>query len=78
LPIDRFTGFGTGLPVISIGKPIIPIILVILNFSNAKFEFGAVFESILGFQSLVGAQHGGDGGPGEADERTIALFKKQI
>jgi hypothetical protein len=78
LPIDRFIGFDTGLSVISIGKPVIPIILTILNFSNAKFEFRAVFESIPGFQSLVGVQHGGDGGPGEADDRTIALFKKQI
>jgi hypothetical protein len=32
----------TGLTVIPIGKPVIPIGLPILDFSNAKFEFGAV------------------------------------
>jgi hypothetical protein len=34
---DRFTGFDTGLPVIPIGKPV-------LDFSNAKFKFGTVFD----------------------------------
>jgi hypothetical protein len=29
---DRFTSFGTGLPVIPIGKPIIPTGLLILDF----------------------------------------------
>jgi hypothetical protein len=37
LSADRFIGFGTGLPVILTGLPI-------LDFSNAKFEFGVVFD----------------------------------
>jgi hypothetical protein len=37
----------TDLPVISIGKLVIPTGLPILDFSNAKFEFGAVFDRFL-------------------------------
>jgi hypothetical protein len=38
----RPTGFGTGLPIIPIGLPI-------LDFSNSKFEFGAVFDRFYRF-----------------------------
>jgi hypothetical protein len=48
---DQFTGFDTGLPVIPIGKSVISTSLPILDFSNAKFEFGAVFAQFHGNQS---------------------------
>jgi hypothetical protein len=49
LSADWFIGFGTGLPVIPISKPVIPTGLPILDFSNAKFEFGVVFDRFYRF-----------------------------
>jgi hypothetical protein len=33
----RFIGFSTGLPVVPIGKPIIPIVILVFCFSISKF-----------------------------------------
>jgi hypothetical protein len=49
LSADRFTSFGTGLSVIPIDKSVIPTGLLILDFSNANFEFGAVFDQFYQF-----------------------------
>jgi hypothetical protein len=49
LSADRFTDFGIGLPIIPIGKSVIPTGLLILDSSNAKFEFGAVFDRFYEF-----------------------------
>jgi hypothetical protein len=32
-----FTGFGTGLPVVPIGKPVIPTGILVFYFSISKF-----------------------------------------
>jgi hypothetical protein len=45
LSTDRFID----LPVIQIGKPIIPIILPILDFSNSKFKFKVIFDRFYRF-----------------------------
>jgi hypothetical protein len=42
LPADRFTDFGTGLPVIPTGLPI-------LDFLNAKFKFRVIFNQFYRF-----------------------------
>jgi hypothetical protein len=47
LSADRFTGFDTGLPVISIVKSVTLTGLLILDFSNVKFEFGESFDRFL-------------------------------
>jgi hypothetical protein len=43
LRADRFTGFGTGLPVIPIGEPVIPTGISVFCFSISKFQFRSVF-----------------------------------
>jgi hypothetical protein len=52
LPTDHFIGFSTDLSVIPIGKPII----LILDFSNSKFKFKAVFLSIFTITSHTGGK----------------------
>jgi hypothetical protein len=44
LSVDRFIGFDTGLTVVLIGKSVILTGLLILDFSNAKFKFRALFD----------------------------------
>jgi hypothetical protein len=44
LRAGRFTGFGTGLPVVLIGKPVIPTDIPVFCFSISKFQFKPVFD----------------------------------